>query len=196
MRSGQAGTTEEGDSDDALMVRVQADDTAAFGILFDRHYAHALAIAGSVCWDQGRAEDAVQEGFLTAWRSRASYRPARGSFRSWSMTMIHHRAIDSVRAEAATTRPRLANVERLNVVAAPGSVQQEAIDKSQGEALRASLGDLPDAQAEVIALAFYGGLTHSEIATRLDLPHGTVKGRMRLGLDKLRETTEHTGEDG
>ena len=97
--------------------------------------------------------------------------------------------------EGASTRPRLASVEHLDVVAAPGSVQQEVIDMSQGDALRASLGDLPDAQAEVIALAFYGGLSHSEIATQLELPPGTVKGRMRLGLDKLRETTEHTDND-
>lgn len=164
------------DNDDQLMVRVQADDAAAFGVLFDRHYPSALAVAGSVCRDRGRAEDAVQEGFLATWRSRATYRPDRGSFRSWSMAMVRHRAIDSVRAEGASTRPRLASVEHLDVVAAPGSVQQEAIDMSQGDALRASLADLPDAQAEVIALAFYGGLTHSEIATQLELPPGTVKG--------------------
>lgn len=185
--SSRAGALE---SDEELMVRVQADDPAAFGVLYDRHYPRAMAVVRSVCRDIGRAEDAVQEGFLTVWRSRSSYRPARGSFRAWAMTMMRHRAIDSVRSEAASMRPPLAAVERLDAIAAPGSVQQDAMDKSQGDALRASLTGLPDAQAEVIALAFYGGLSHSEIATQLGLPTGTVKGRMRLGLDKLREATE------
>jgi RNA polymerase sigma-70 factor, ECF subfamily len=172
------------------MVRVQADDPTAFGFLFDRHYGRAFAVAGSVCRDRGRAEDAVQEGFLSIWRSRSSYEPARGSFQAWSMAMIRHRALDSVRAEAAARRPRLAAVERLDTVATPRSVQDDAIAKNESDALRASLRNLPDAQSEVITLAFYGGLSHSEIATQLELPTGTVKGRMRLGLDKLRGANE------
>lgn len=193
--AGECSSGGDFESDEKLMVRVQADDSEAFGLLFDRHYKRAIAVAGSVCRDGGRAEDAVQEGFLSLWRSRSSYRPARGSFRAWSMALIRHRALDSVRAESATSRPRLAGGDRLDAVAAPGSVQDDAINKSRDDVLRESLGQLPDAQAEVIALAFYGGLSHSEIAAQLELPPGTVKGRMRLGLDKLRATTEASGSD-
>ena len=192
-RSGrQDGAPGGTDSDEELMVRVQADDTEAFGALYDRHCARALAVAGSVCRDRGRTEDATQEGFLAIWRARLGYRPKMGSFLAWAMTIVHNRAIDSVRAEAANTRPRLAAGESLDAVAAPGSVQDEVIDKDQEVALRASLGGLPDAQAQVIRLAFFGGLTHSEIAAELNLPQGTVKGRMRLGLDKLREAVGST----
>lgn len=177
-------------SDEKLMTRVQAGDTKAFGSLYDRHCGRALAVAHSVCRDRGRAEDAAQEGFLAIWRGRRGYRPQSGSFVAWAMTIIHHRAIDSVRAEAADTRPRLAPEESADTLAGPDSVEEEVIEKDRGEALRASLEGLPQAQAEVIRLAFYGGLTHTEIAAELKLPPGTVKGRMRLGLAKLRVTAE------
>ncbi len=173
------------------MRRVQSgEDSAAFGLLFDRHHARALAVAIVVCRDRARAEDAVQEGFLTIWRSRAEFRAERGSFRTWSMTVIRHRAIDWVRSEAALQRPKLAGPEPLDRVPSSESVEADAIDKSQGRALLATIAQLPKAQAEVIALAFYAGLSHSEIAIRLELAQGTVKGRMRLGLRKLRATTE------
>lgn len=175
------------------MQRVQAGDTGAFGSLFDRHSARALAVAGAVCHDRGRTEDAVQEGFLTIWRSRGSYKPGRGSFRAWAMTIVRHRALDSARAEASGTRPTEVTAERSAPTAAPGSVQDDAIERSQAAALRESLRDLPDAQAEVIVLAFFGQLSHSEIAAELALPRGTVKGRMRLGLEKLRDAAEASG---
>jgi RNA polymerase sigma-70 factor, ECF subfamily len=172
------------------MARVQADDTDAFGILFDRHHGVALGVARAVCRDQGRSEDAVQEGFLTMWRSRASFRSARGSFKGWAMTIVRHRAIDAVRAAGA--RPE-ATTERHAPIEAPGSVEQDAMAGADAEGLRAALGELPAAQAEVIVLAFYGQLSHSEIADQLDLPPGTVKGRMRLGLEKLRLTADAPG---
>ena len=102
------------------------------------------------------------------------------------MTIVRHRAIDAVRAEHAGTRPEAATIERQAPIEAPGSVEQDAIAGADGEGLRKALGELPSAQAEVIVLAFYGQLSHSEISDQLDLPAGTVKGRMRLGLEKLR----------
>jgi len=169
------------DSDEALMSRVQDDDVQAFGQLYDRHVARALRVAGAVCSQASRAEDAVQEGFLSIWRSRARYRPELGSFQAWSMRIMRRRAIDSVRRD----RPAPTTVEEVPEVAS-GSLQDEVIARSEGDVLRASLQRLPDAQAEVITLAFFGQLTHTEIADELSLPEGTVKGRMRLGLDKLR----------
>ena len=150
-------------SDEALMLRAQADDTDAFAALYDRHAEGAFRVARAICRDSSRAEDAVREGFLAIWRGRADYRPDAGSFRAWSMRIVKDMAIDSAQQAA------------------------EGAAESEREELIALLQRLPEAQAEVIVLAFYGGLSHAEIAAQLDLPAGTVKGRMRLGLEKLRQ---------
>lgn len=172
------------------MRRVQADDTRAFGELYDRHITRALRVARSVGHQSTRAEDAVQEGFLSVWRSRASYRPATGSFQAWAMTIIRHRAVDSIRSDDAQTRPQLTDVKQGVPDTASASLQDDAIRRSEDHALRTLLRQLPDAQAEVITLAFFGELSHTEIAAQLSLPEGTVKGRMRLGLKKLRSEME------
>ena len=174
------------ETDEVLMRRVQADDTRAFGQLYDRHVARALSIARSVGHRPTRAEDAVQEGFLAVWRSRASYRPGAGSFQAWAMTIIRRRAVDAIRSDSAGARSQLTEVTESMPDKASASLQEAAIVRSEGDALRASLRQLPDAQAEVITLAFFGELTHAEIAAQLALPEGTIKGRMRLGLKKLR----------
>ena len=172
------------------MRRVQADDANAFAVLFNRHHGRALGVARAVCGDRGRSEDAVQEGFLTIWRSRATFRSGRGSFKGWAMTIVRHRALDGVRGERSGTRPQSATTELQAPIEAPGSVEDDAIARDDAKRLQAALGQLPDAQAEVIVLAFYGQLSHSEISAQLDLPPGTVKGRMRLGLEKLREAAD------
>jgi len=175
-------------TDEALMARVREDDADAFGRLFDRHAERAFRIAHAICRDRTRAEDAVQEGFLAIWRGRASYRPDTGSFQAWSMRIVKNRAIDSSRHVAAHPRTQSSDAYDDRPQADPDSVtpQDEMIARSQRDELLGSLGRLPEAQAEVIVLAFYGELSHSEIAARLGLPPGTVKGRMRLGLEKLR----------
>lgn len=176
-------------SDDDLMRRCQADDTEAFEQLYDRYGAMALTVARGVCQNQSRAEDAVQEGFLSMWRSRTSYRPETGSFKNWSMRIIRNRAIDATRRDSAGSR-LLADPQLAFPDPASGSLQDEIIAREEGAAMRASLRRLPRAQAEVITLAFYGDLTRAEIARQLSVPPGTVKGRIRLGLDKLRRQLE------
>lgn len=176
------------ESDEALMRRVQRDETAAFEVLYDRHSGQALGVARSVCFDAGRAEDAVQESFLSIWRSRERYRPEAGSFRAWAMTIVKHRAIDSGRT--AASRPQLAEIQSELPDTATASAADEVVARDQANMLRRSLQGLPDGQSEVIALAFFGELSHSEIASQLGLPLGTVKGRMRLGLEKLRTRME------
>lgn len=168
------------------MFRAQADDTDAFAELYDRHAVLAFRIARAICRDRSRAEEAVQEGFLAIWRHRAGYRPDAGSFRAWSMRIVKNRAIDSSRHVG--TRPPTHSSDAFDDLPAPDSTTppDEALARSERDELVASLRRLPDAQAEVIVLAFYGELSHAEIATHLDLPAGTVKGRMRLGLEKLR----------
>jgi len=181
-------------SDRALMVRAQAGDTEAFAALYDRHSTWAYRVAYAVCHESGRAEDAVQEGFLSIWRGRAKYRPEGGSFQAWSMRIVQNRAIDSSRR--AAVRPRLQREDANGELpdALTPSIQDDLIARSESRTLAASLEMLPEAQAEVITLAFFGELTQSEIATQLAIPKGTVKGRMRLGLEKLRyelATAEH-----
>jgi len=180
-------------SDEELMRGVQADDVRAFEALYDRNVALAWRIARSVCRDPGRAEDAVQDAFVAAWRTRRSYRHETGPVRTWLMTIVRNRALDSIRREGAARRPPLADGDYTGPDPAQGSPQDEVIARTEARALRARLERLPGAQAEVIALAFYGELTHTEIAERLSLPQGTVKGRMRLGLEKLREQIEANG---
>jgi len=180
-----------GQSDDALMVRAQAGDTTAFALLYDRHAARGLRVARSICRDLGRAEDVVQESFLAIWCSRAGYRPGTGSFQAWAMRIVKNRGLDSLRS--AATRPQTqSGVPADDPAPTADSPQDEVLARGERDVLLASLRQLPEAQAEVIVLAFYGELSHSEIATQLDLPSGTVKGRMRLGLEKLRRGLEET----
>jgi RNA polymerase sigma-70 factor (ECF subfamily) len=174
------------------MTRVQTDDTDAFAQLYSRHSARALQVARAVCHDTGRAEEAVQEGFLSIWRNRASFQPELGNFKTWSMRIVQNRAIDSYRSAAAHPERLIAAPEG-NPREPTASPQDEVIALTENDALRASLLRLPAAQAEVIGLAFFGGLTHTEIATQLELPQGTVKGRMRLGLEKLRGQLDEPG---
>lgn len=177
------------ETDVELMRRVQDEDSEAFALLYDRHSLHAFRVARAVLHHSDRAEEAVQEGFLSMWRGRASYRPtAQGSFRAWAMQTVRNRAIDAARRDAAAKRPLLGAAE-IQAIPDPahGSPLEGIIRRSDAESLQASLLCIPEAQAEVIGLAYFGDLTHTEIAAELDLPEGTVKGRMRLGLEKLRD---------
>ena len=174
-------------TDVELMRRAQTNDVGAFEQLYDRHGALAYRVARVVCRDQHRAEEAVQDGFLSIWRSRSNYDPKLGTFKSWSMSVVRNRAIDLNRREATSHRNALADADRVATLPPSSSAEDDALARSGADTMLASIGRLPDAQAEVITLAFYGQLTHAEIAQRLSLPAGTVKGRMRLGLEKLRQ---------
>lgn len=172
-------------SDEELMSRVQADDAIAFEELLDRYSAKAHGLAHLICRDSVRAEDAVQEGFIAIWRARATYDPARGSARAWMLTLVRHRSIDLMR-QGGRGNWLWESDEWLDGIPAPACVAEQVERQDEGDRLRASLRELPVLQREVIVLAYFGGLTHTEIAERLRLPPGTVKGRMRLGLHKLR----------
>lgn len=173
-------------TDDDLMCRVKDNaDLEAYGCLYDRHASRAYGVARSVCGDVHRSEEAVQDGFLAVWRGRSRFRPASGSFGAWSMTLVRHAAIDILRRESR--RPSLcAPQDDTPDVTRGASPEHRAIARDEAASLRDALARLPAAQAEVIGLAFFGELSHSEISEQLALPLGTVKGRMRLGLEKLR----------
>jgi RNA polymerase sigma-70 factor, ECF subfamily len=154
-------------SDDDLMSRARADDADAFAVLFDRHSPRALRVARSICPDGGEAEDVVREGFLAVWRMRASFREGGAGVQAWLMAVIQDRAIDASRG-------------------ASGDHLTAPQDRNGDPLLLASLGRLPSEQASAIVLAFFGDLTHTQIAAQLDLPPGMVERRMRLGLEMLR----------
>jgi RNA polymerase sigma-70 factor (ECF subfamily) len=147
-------------------------------------------VAFSVCRDEGHAQDAVQEAFLSLWNSRTSYHPQRGTVAAWLLTVVRYRAIDLARRNG-NHAVHWASDERLDERPARDDLIEQAIQRDDAHRLQASLAQLPVTQQEIITLAYYGQLSHTEIATQLDIPAGTVKGRMRLGLQKLRTNIEH-----
>ena len=177
-------------SDRQLMEDVDTGDLEAFAELYDRYCHRAYQLALSVCRDDGRAQDAVQEAFLSVWRSPTSYQPHRGTVAAWLLTVVRYRAIDLTRGNARHESGRTSG-EHLESHIDLQDVTETAIRHDDARSLRAFLALLPDRQQEVIVLAFYGELSHTEIAALLQLPPGTVKGRMRLGLQKLRANLEH-----
>ncbi|HET9104916.1 MAG TPA: sigma-70 family RNA polymerase sigma factor [Solirubrobacteraceae bacterium] len=172
-------------SDQELMDAVAAGDVDAFGRLYDRFHRRAYRIAHAVCRDEGRAEDAVQDAFVSVWRNRASYDRHRGTVAGWLLTAVRHRALDLARSNGRHAA-LWASADRLGGHRTPEDISATVSERDSARRLRAVLAMLPDEQQEVITLAYYGQLTHAEIATQLRLPSGTVKSRMRLGLHKLR----------
>jgi RNA polymerase sigma-70 factor (ECF subfamily) len=174
-------------ADEDLMPLVARKEAAAFEVFYDRHGGAAYSLAHRIVGDPATAEDVTQEAFLSIWRSEAGYDRTRGSVRTWALGIVRNRAIDALRREASRA-PRLdyddeAALERRP---APERTEAEALRRETARSLRGALDELPQEQSKVIELAYFGGFTHSEIAEMLGMPLGTVKGRMRLGLEKIR----------
>jgi RNA polymerase sigma-70 factor, ECF subfamily len=176
-------------ADEDLMALVDRKDAAAFEVFYERHGGAAYSLAHRIVGDPGKAEDVTQEAFLSIWRSRARYEAARGSVRGWSLGIVRNRAIDALRRSAPPARRLDFDDEALlEAQEAPEMTDAEVIRRDTAQHIRGALGELPREQSQVIELAFFGGFSHSEIADVLSLPIGTVKGRMRLGLEKIRAT--------
>lgn len=166
---------------------VQRGDARAFEAVYDRHGSAAFSLAYRIVGDRKAAEDIVQEAFLSVWRSSARYRPERGNLRSWLLSVVHNRAIDGLRRELVHQRRR-ADAEGIEErMAAPELTDAEAFRREEAQTVRAAMEQLPADQLRVVELAYFGGFTHTQIADMLSMPLGTVKGRMRLALDKLRD---------
>jgi RNA polymerase sigma-70 factor (ECF subfamily) len=173
-------------ADEEVMQLVQRGDARAFELLYDRHGGAAFSLAYRMSGDRVAAEDIAQEAFLSIWRSRLRYQPERGSVRTWVLGVVHNRAIDSLRRNLVHERRRSALELAEERQQAPELTEVEAVRRDEARQVRSALEGLPEEQRRAIELAYFGGFSQSEIAQMLDMPLGTVKGRMRLGLDKMR----------
>jgi len=168
------------------MELVRDGDAIAFEVVFDRHGAPAFSLAYRMCGGRAPAEDVVQEAFVSLWRSGGRYDRARGSVRSWILSTVHNRAIDSFRRESARHGRDVHDEGLAELLPAATNTEGEVQQRDDARRVRCALSELPADQRRVIELAYFGGFTHTEISEMLELPAGTVKGRMRLGLAKLR----------
>ena len=179
-------------ADEDLLSLVVEGDAEAFATLYDRHARAAYSLAFRMMGEKQVAEDLLQDALLKAWRGATSYRPERGSVRTWMLSIVHNRGIDQLRSLASRRRTQ-ERVEADAPRSQPSEAFSEAWRNSQRDRVREALGALPPEQLKILELAYFSGYTHVEIADLLGLPLGTVKGRMRLGLKKLRDHFEARG---
>lgn len=169
-----------------LLARIASGDRHAFAEFYERHCAAACSLARRVCGRRDLADDAVQEAFCALWRDASSYRPELGAPRAWLLTIVRNRGVDAVRRRAAVERRLAFGEDLLNSLSDSEPPLDEAlVDDERDGLLAGAISRLPAGQQQVIRLAYFDGLTHCEIAARLNLPLGTVKGRFRLAFRRL-----------
>jgi RNA polymerase sigma-70 factor, ECF subfamily len=170
-------------SDEQILEAVGRGDDDALGVLYDRFGRLAYGLAFRILRDQALAEDAVQEAFLAVWRSADGYKRERAKPSTWILTVVHRRAVDLVRREERRRG------EPLEAAPEPTArpADEDASLRDRRVAVQSALQELPGDQRQALELAYYGGLTQSELAERLGVPLGTIKSRMFAGLSRLRE---------
>ena len=179
--------------DEALLALAAREDEEALARIYDRYSRVAYGLALRIVRDQALAEDAVQEAFLTVWRTAGSFRADRAKPSTWILTLVHRRAVDVVRREE---RRRAAPLEGTEEPDERGLAADEEIELTDRRRIvQEALRQLPDEQREALELAYYGGLTQSELAERLSVPLGTIKSRMFTGLRRLRDLLSEAGVD-
>ena len=179
-------------SDEALVALVARSDEVALAELYDRFGRVAYGLARRILRDDALAEDAVQEGFLAAWRSAPRFVPERAKASTWLLTLVHRRAVDLVRREERRRTDMLD--ERAEI--AEASSDEAVWLRYERERVQTALAHLPDQQREALELAYYGGFTQTELAERLGQPLGTIKSRMFTGLSRLRELLTEPEAEG
>jgi RNA polymerase sigma-70 factor (ECF subfamily) len=190
LSAGANGTTAE--SDEALLAAIRDRDERAIASLYDRYGGIAFGLAYRIVGERNAAEDVVQDAFMSVWRRAVSYETGRGSVRTWVLSIVHHRAIDRLRGVAGRTRHDVAldDFERIIAVDDPWRDVEVGV---QREVLQSGLATLPREQREAIQMAYFEGYTQQEIATAMNVPVGTVKGRLRIGLQKMRSLLAGAG---
>ena len=171
------------ESDEELLAAIARGDERALGELYDRFGGVAYRLAVRVLRDPALAQDAVQDAFLAAWRTAVAFDPERGKASTWLLTLVHRRAVDVVRREDRRRAEPLDDAP----VAAGDAVDESAEVREERRRVQAALAELPPDQREALELAYYGGLSQSQLAERLGVPLGTVKSRMFTGLSRLRD---------
>ncbi|MEX2599883.1 MAG: sigma-70 family RNA polymerase sigma factor [Dehalococcoidia bacterium] len=174
------------ESDEELIRRTAEGDTGAFEVLYDRYARAAFSLALRIVGDARMAEDVAQDAFLNIWRKAKSFDSTRGAARSWILGTVHHRSVDVYRR----TRNRPTASEPINeqVVSGGDDLWTSVTGVQDAEAVRAAMERLPAEQRDVLELAYFGGYSHTEIAAIRGLPLGTVKSRIRMAMDKMRES--------
>src|SRR3954451_23292414 len=170
-------------ADEDLMQLVRRGDTSAFEVVYERHATAAFSLAYRMTGKRNLAEDVVQEAFLSLWRSGARYDRARGSVRTWVLGIVHNRAIDALRRSTVHDKRRASDEGIEERFEAGDRTDDTVLERAEAAEIRGALDTLRPDQVKVLELAYFGGFTHTEISEMLDLPLGTAKGRMRLGLD-------------
>jgi len=191
-RSGQGPDADRTDRE--TMDRLAGGDLGALDRLYEHYGAMSFSIAYRITGDRSAAEDVVQEAFLGVWRNAGRYADARGTVRTWLLSIVHHRAIDAVRRRRPTAELPETETNLPDTLTLPDTWEEVAVGLDRA-AIQVALSRISDVQREAIELAYFGGLTQTEIAERTGVPLGTVKGRLRLGLDGLRAAMLATGVD-
>lgn len=168
------------------MQLVAGGNAGAFEVIYERHCTAVFSLAYRICGAPTAAEEIAQEAFLAIWRSGGRYDRARGSVRTWLLGVVHNRAIDALRRTTVHQRHQTSDEQAAERLEAPERTDVEVARREEARSMRVLLDGLPQEQRRVIELAYFGGFTHEQIAQMLDLPLGTVKGRMRLALEKMR----------
>jgi len=179
------GPAKRADADlDALLTLVARGDQGAFEALYERLARPAYGLIRKVLRDPAQSEEVVQEVLLEVWRTASRFDPARGGAATWVLTIAHRRAVDRVRSEAAAA----GREQRTSRVPAAGDAVADSVEATlDAELLRRCLAGLSDVQRESITLAYYGGYTYPEVAKLLEVALGTIKSRIRDGLNRLRD---------
>ena len=172
-------------ADEDLISLVQTSDAEAFATLYDRHIRAAYCLAYRMMGEKQAAEDLAQEAFIKVWRRAGSYRAQKASVRTWILSIVHNRGIDQLRSHASRRRTQ-EKIEASAASSQPSEAFAETWRNTQAEQVREALSTLPKEQLKILELAYFSGYTHVQIAELLNVPLGTVKGRMRLGLQKMR----------
>ncbi len=176
-------------ADEDLISLVESADAEAFATLYDRHSRAAFSLAHRMMGERQASEDLAQDAFLKVWRGASSYRAERGSVRTWILSIVHNRGIDQIRSQTSRRRAQ-EKIEASAPRSQPSEAFAETLRNSQRDQIREALDSLPPEQLKALELAYFSGYTHVEISDLLGLPLGTVKGRMRLGLKKVRDYFE------
>lgn len=183
----QVPTSEDGYAslDDAdLVQRIDAGDQQAFLSVYDRYAGKVYGLALKIMKDRMKAEDVAQEAFMKLWRKADTFNPHRGSLAGWLLTITRYTALDRIRMQ--DRRPAMGGNAFDPEETFPYVAHAESGGRGRGKGLQFALENIPEEQAQVIELAYFQAMSHSQIAEYLDIPLGTVKTRIRLGMDKLR----------